>query len=230
MKKIGLLGGMSWESSALYYQLLNEGIRDRLGGLHSAVCVMASVDFAVIEQMQVAGDWSAAGDLLAAEARGLVAAGAECVVLCTNTMHKVAEQIQSAVEVPVLHLVDVTANAIRAQSLEKVGLLGTRFTMEEAFYRDRMRTNGVETSVPDADDRRLINEVIYQELVIGVVRDESRTQFRRIIQALADAGAEGVVLGCTEIELLVKQSDSPIPLFASTALHAQAAVDFALAD
>jgi aspartate racemase len=230
VKKIGLLGGMSWESSALYYQLLNEGIRDRLGGLHSAVCVMASVDFAVIEQMQVAGDWSAAGDLLAAEARGLVAAGAECVVLCTNTMHKVAEQIQSAVEVPVLHLVDVTANAIRAQSLEKVGLLGTRFTMEEAFYRDRMRTNGVETSVPDADDRRLINEVIYQELVIGVVRDESRTQFRRIIQALADAGAEGVVLGCTEIELLVKQSDSPIPLFASTALHAQAAVDFALAD
>lgn len=230
MKKIGLLGGMSWESSALYYRLLNEGIRDRLGGLHSAVCVMASVDFAAIERMQVAGDWSGAGDLLAAEARGLVAAGAECVVLCTNTMHRVAEQIQSAVEVPVLHLVDVTANAIRAQRLEKVGVLGTRFTMEEAFYRDRMRTNGVETSVPDADDRRLINEVIYHELVIGVVRDESRAEFRRIIQALADAGAQGVVLGCTEIELLVHQSDSPIPLFASTALHAQAAVDFALAD
>ncbi|HEY6796010.1 MAG TPA: aspartate/glutamate racemase family protein [Kineosporiaceae bacterium] len=230
MKKIGLLGGMSWESSALYYRLLNEGIRDRLGGLHSAVCVMASVDFAAIERMQVAGDWSGAGDLLAAEALGLVAAGAECVVLCTNTMHRVAEQIQSAVEVPVLHLVDVTANAIRAQRLEKVGVLGTRFTMEEAFYRDRMRTNGVETSVPDADDRRLINEVIYHELVIGVVRDESRAEFRRIIQALADAGAQGVVLGCTEIELLVHQSDSPIPLFASTALHAQAAVDFALAD
>jgi len=230
MRKIGLLGGMSWESSALYYQLINEGVRARLGGLHSADSVMASLDFAAIEKMQSAGDWVRAGDVLASEARGLVAAGAECLVLCTNTMHKVASQIESAVEVPLLHLVDVTADAIRNSGLERVALLGTRFTMEEPFYRERMMLRKVQTLVPDRGERRIVNEVIYNELVLGVVKDDSRAQYRKIIERLAQAGAQGVILGCTEIELLVGQQDSPIPVFASTALHAQAAVDFALAE
>ena len=230
MRKIGLLGGMSWESLALYYQLINEGVRVRLGGLHSAACVMASLDFAAIEEMQSAGDWVRAGDVLASEARGLVAAGAECLVLCTNTMHKVASHIESAVEVPLLHLVDVTADAIRNSGLERVALLGTRFTMEEPFYRERMMLRKVQTLVPDRGERRIVNEVIYNELVLGVVKDDSRAQYRKIIERLARAGAQGVILGCTEIELLVGQQDSPIPVFASTALHAQAAVDFALAE
>lgn len=230
MRKIGLLGGMSWESSALYYQLINEGVRARLGGLHSASCVMASLDFAAIEEMQTAGDWARAGQVLAQEARGLVAAGAECIVLCTNTMHKVASDIESAVEVPLLHLVDVTADAIRNAGLDRVALLGTRFTMEEPFYRERMTLRGVETLVPDPDERRIVNDVIYSELVVGVVKDDSRARYRKIIERLAEAGAQGVILGCTEIELLVTHQDSPIPVFASTALHAQAAVDFALAE
>jgi len=230
MRKIGLLSGMSWERSALYYRLINEGVRARLGGLHSAACVMASVDFAAIERMQSAGDWARAGEVLAQEARGLVAAGAECIVLCTNTMHKVASDIERAVEVPLLHLVDVTADAIRNSGLERVALLGTRFTMEEPFYRERMMLRGVEALVPNPDERKIVNEVIYNELVLGVVKDDSRAQYRKIIERLAQAGAQGVILGCTEIELLVGQQDSPIPVFASTALHAQAAVDFALAE
>jgi aspartate racemase len=219
---------MSWESSALYYQLINEDIRARLGGLHSAACVMSSVDFAVIEELQASGRWAQAGELLAEEARGLVAAGAECLVMCTNTMHKVADEIESRVAVPLLHLVDVTADAVRAAGLRRVGLLGTRFTMEEPFYRDRMALRGVDTVVPSADERRVVNDVIYDELVRGVVADESRAQYRKVIERLADAGAEGVILGCTEIELLVGQDDSPVPVFASTTLHARAAVDFAL--
>ena len=221
---------MSWESSALYYQLINEGVRARLGGLHSASCVLASLDFAAIEEMQSAGDWARAGEVLAQEARGLVAAGAECIVLCTNTMHKVASDIESAMEVPLLHLVDVTADAIRNAGLDRVALLGTRFTMEEPFYRERMMLHAVQTLVPDRGERRIVNEVIYNELVLGVVKDDSRAQYRKIIERLAQAGAQGVILGCTEIELLVGQQDSPIPVFASTALHAQAAVDFALAE
>lgn len=228
VRKIGLLGGMSWESSALYYELINEGVRERLGGLHSAACVMASVDFAAIERLQVSGEWVRAGELLADEARGLVAAGAECIVLCTNTMHKVAHHIENAVEVPLLHLVDVTAAAIREASLTRVALLGTRFTMEESFYRERMAMKGVEIVVPDVDERRIVNDVIYDELVLGVVREESRAQYRKIIECLAQAGAEGVILGCTEIELLISQVDSPMPVFASTALHTRAAVDFSL--
>src|SRR6478672_727618 len=230
MRKIGLLGGMSWESSALYYQLINEDVRARLGGLHTAKYKMASLDFAAIEEMQSAGDWDRAGEALAQEARGLVAAGAECIVLCTNTMHKVASDIESAVEVPLLHLVDVTADAIRSSGLDRVALLGTRFTMEEPFYRERMMLRGVETLVPDPGERGIVNEVIYNELVLGVVKDDSRARYREIIERLARAGAQGVILGCTEIELLVSQQDSAVPVFASTALHAQAAVDFALAE
>lgn len=229
MKKIGLIGGMSWESSALYYRLLNEGVRDRLGGLHSASCVLGSVDFAEIERMQSAGDWDAAGELLAAEARALQSAGAEVIVLCTNTMHKVAGHIEHAVDIPLLHLVDVTAEAIVAAGLSQVLLLGTRFTMEESFYRDRMEANGVRVIVPDARGRATVNRVIYKELVLGEVRDDSRREFREIIAQGIANGAEGVILGCTEIELLIDQADSPVPVFASTSLHAAAAVDFALA-
>jgi aspartate racemase len=228
VKRIGLIGGMSWESSALYYRLINEGVRDRLGGLHSAVTVMGSVDFADIEALQTAGDWDRAGDLLAAEARSLVRAGAEAIVLCTNTMHRVAPAIEAAIEVPLIHLVDVTAAAIRAAGMSRVALLGTRFTMEESFYRDRMTANGLTTIVPEADDRAVVNDVIYGELVRGIVDDGSRERYRAIIRRLAAEGAQGVILGCTEIELLISPSDAPIPVFASTALHARAAVDFAL--
>ncbi|WP_119697177.1 aspartate/glutamate racemase family protein [Microbacterium halotolerans] len=230
MKKIGLIGGMSWESSALYYRLINERVRDRLGGLHSARCVMGSVDFAEVERMQTAGEWAAAGGLLAEEARSLEAAGAEAIVLCTNTMHKVASDIESAVGVPLLHLVDVTGEAVNDAGLSKVVLLGTRFTMEEQFYRERMEANGVQTVVPDAGGRATVDRVIYEELVLGIVSDESRREFQRIIEGLITAGAEGVILGCTEIELLVGESDVTVPVFASTALHAAAAVDFALAE
>lgn len=218
MRKIGLLGGMSWESSALYYQLINEGIRERLGGLHSSACVMASVDFATIEQLQTSGRWDEAGSLLAAEARGLAAAGAECVVLCTNTMHKVAPAIEEAVSIPLIHLVDVTVDAIRAAGASKVALLGTRFTMDDPFYRDRVAGAGIDLLLPNRAERKLINDVIYNELVLGIVNAASRARYQEIIGRLAREGAEGVILGCTEIELK----------FPTTRIHARAAVDFAL--
>lgn len=229
VKKAGLIGGMSWESSALYYRLINEQIRERLGGLHSAACVMTSVDFAEIEQMQTSGQWDAAGDLLAREARALQSAGADVIVLCTNTMHKVAAHIEGAVDVPFLHLVDVTADALGAAGVSKALLLGTRFTMEEAFYRERMEASGVEVIVPSDSDRALVNSVIYDELVVGNVNDASRRAFRKVIAAGVRTGAEGVILGCTEIELLIGPSDAEVPVFASTSLHATAAVDAALA-
>ncbi|OCI29664.1 aspartate/glutamate racemase family protein [Oerskovia enterophila] len=229
MRKIGLLGGMSWESSALYYAVINEGVKDRLGGLHSARCVLGSVDFAGVEEMQSTGDWEAAGALLAAEAVALERAGAELLVLCTNTMHKVADAIERAVGIPLLHLADVTAQAVLAAGLRTVALLGTRFTMEEAFYRDRLAGHGLQVLVPGADDRSTVDRVIYQELVLGEVRDASRDAFRRIIDELASRGAEGVILGCTEIELLVRPADSALPTFPTTRLHAEAAVREALA-
>jgi aspartate racemase len=228
MRRIGLLGGMSWESTALYYRLLNEEVRDRLGGFHSARLVLASVDFAEIEAMQVAGDWGGAGALLADEAATLEAAGAECLVLCTNTMHKVAEAIEAAVGIPLLHLADVTADAVRRAGLDRVALLGTRFTMEQPFYTDRLRSHGIEVLVPEGADRTLVHDVIYDELVLGVVRDESRAAYVDVVRRLVDAGAGGVVLGCTEIELLIGAADVPVPVFATTRLHALAAVDFAL--
>lgn len=228
MKTIGLLGGMSWESSALYYRLLNEGVRDRAGGFHSAPCVMSSVDFAVIEDMQARGAWDEAGDLLVREAAALERAGAAGIVLCTNTMHKVADAISAAVTVPLLHVVDVVADAIRAAGIETVALLGTRFTMEDPFYRDRLETHGITALVPSAEDRRVVHDVIYDELVLGVVREESRAAYREIIGRLVDGGAEGVILGCTEIELLVSTDDCPVPAFPTTTLHARAAVDFVL--
>jgi aspartate racemase len=229
MRRIGLLGGMSWESTELYYRIINEEVRTRLGGFHSARIVMASVDFADVEAMQAAGDWGAAGELLADEARGLEAAGAECLVLCTNTMHKVADAIEGVVDIPLLHLADVTAAAVRSAGLDRVALLGTRFTMEQPFYADRLRSHGIDVLVPEGDDLTLVHDVIYDELVLGVVRDESRAAYVDVVRRLAERGAGGVVLGCTEIELLIGPDDVDVPVFATTALHARAAVDFALA-
>ena len=228
MRKIGLLGGMSWESSALYYAVVNEAVRERLGGYHSARVVMSSVDFAEVEAMQAAGEWAAAGELLAGEAAALEAAGAECLVLCTNTMHKVADAIEAATTVPLVHIVDVTAAAVRAAGLTRVALLGTRFTMEQSFVRERLAAGGVEALVPQGEDLETVHRVIYDELVHGVVREASRAAYVDVIDRLVAAGAEGVVLGCTEIELLVGPDDIEVPVFATTRLHALAAVDLAL--
>jgi aspartate racemase len=228
MQTIGLLGGMSWESSAEYYRIVNELVRERLGGLHSAKCVMYSVDFAEIEVLQSSGRWDEAGDALAAGALSLQAAGADFLVLCTNTMHKVADRVAAAVSIPLLHLGDATAAAVRAQGLRRVGLLGTAFTMEQDFYRRRLADHGLSVCVPDADDRALVHRTIYDELCLGIVKDDSRRAFQRVITALAEDGAEGIILGCTEIELLVGRADSSLPVFPTARLHAQAAVDRAL--
>jgi aspartate racemase len=221
---IGMVGGMSWESSAQYYRLANELVRERLGGFHSARVVLGSVDFATIERLQVEDRWEEAGQLLAEVAMGLEAAGAEVLLLCTNTMHKVADQVQAAVSVPLLHIVDIAALAVRAAGLSTVGLLGTAYTMEQDFYRDRMARHGVQVMVPAAGDRAEVHRVIFEELVLGVARDESRRAYREIILRLVDQGAQGVVLGCTEIELLIAAADSPVPVFPTTRLHVEAAL------
>ncbi len=228
MRRIGLLGGMSWQSSVEYYRVINDLVAQRLGGLHSADCLLYSVDFARIAELQKAGRWEEAGEILAAGAKTLEAGGAELLVLCTNTMHIVADQIQAAVSIPMLHLIDVTATAIRAAELTTVGLLGTAFTMDAAFYRERLATHGITTLVPDPADRELVHRIIYDELCLGVVTEPSRDAYRAVIGRLIDAGAQGVILGCTEIELLVGAGDSPVPVFPTTQLHARAAVDAAL--
>jgi aspartate racemase len=229
-RMIGMLGGMSWESSAEYYRLANELVRERLGGLHSARCLLASVDFADIEAMQVAGEWEAAGKVLAEAARGLEAGGADLLLLCTNTMHKVADQVQDAVGIPLLHIGDVAAKAVTDAGLRTIGLLGTAFTMEQDFYIDRLAAHGLTVLVPDAADRADVHRIIYDELCLGVVLDESRAVYREVIERLVQAGAQGIVLGCTEIELLVSANDSTVPVFPTTLLHVQAAVDASLAD
>jgi aspartate racemase len=230
VKVIGLLGGMSWESSIVYEQILNEEARRRLGGMHSADLLIRSYDFAVVERLQSAGEWEQAGRLLADGARALEAAGAELLVLCTNTMHKVADMIAAAVAIPFLHIADVTAGAIKAAELAKVGLLGTRYTMERDFYRGRLQaTHGLAVLVPDEPDRTLVHQIIYDELVQGIIRDESRTRYLEVIGRLQRRGAEGIVAGCTEIELLVQAGDLSLPYFPTTRLHALAALDMALA-
>ncbi len=230
MKRIGLLGGMSWESSAEYYRFVNEATRERLGGLHSADCVMRSVDFAGVERLQREDRWDEAGALLAAEARALVAAGAELIVLCTNTMHKVADAITAAVEVPFVHIADTTAESVRAAGLNTVGLLATGYTMEQDFYVGRLRDrHGLNVLVPGETDRRIVHSVIYEELCVGVVDDGSREEYRRIMAGLAERGAQAILLGCTEIDLLVGPQDSPVPVFDTTRLHAERAVALALA-
>jgi aspartate racemase len=229
MLRIGLLGGMSWESSAEYYRYANEAVRNRLGGLHSADCIMRSVDFAEIEELQRTGDWDEAGRRLAGEARSLEAAGAELIVLCTNTMHKVADAIVDAVGVPLVHIADTTAHAIRAAGLDKVGLLATGYTMEQDFYVGRLRDrHGLDVIVPEPGDRALVHRVIYDELCVGVVRDDSREEYRRVMARLVERGAEAILLGCTEIELLVGPEDASVPTFDTTRLHAERAVDLAL--
>lgn len=229
MRTIGLIGGMSWESTAVYYRLINENVRERLGGLSSAECLLYSVDFAPIAAAQKSGRWEDTATALIDAGRALQRGGADFLVLCTNTMHKVADQLAEGVDLPLLHLIDVTADAISAAGTDKVGLLGTAFTMEQDFYRDRLARHGIEAIVPEAADRDLVHRVIYEELCLGVIREESRQAYREVIERLAKAGAQGVVLGCTEIELLVSAEDSPIPVFPTTALHAKAAVDHALA-
>jgi aspartate racemase len=231
MKTIGLIGGMSWESTVLYYRIMNETVRERLGGLHSAKLVLYSVDFHEIEILQHSGAWDEAGLMLAQAARSLQAAGADLLILCTNTMHKVANSIESAVSIPFFHIADPTAQEIKQAGLKKVGLLGTRFTMEQEFYRGRLRDqHHLDVLIPDDADRGVVHKIIYQELCLGLVRDVSRAEYRRIIHRLVDQGAQGVILGCTEISLLVGQSDSLIPLFDTTAIHARKAAEWALSE
>jgi aspartate racemase len=230
VKRIGLLGGMSWESSAEYYRLVNEATRDRLGGLHSADCLLRSIDFTAVEQLQRTGDWEAAGALLAAEAAALEAAGAELLVLCSNTMHKVADAITAAVAIPFVHIGDTTAEAVRAQRLRTVGLLATAYTMEQDFYVGRLRDrHGLTVLTPGEHDRALVHRIIYDELCVGVVSDASRDEYRRVMRGLAERGAEAILLGCTEIDLLVGPEDSPVPVFDTTRLHAERAVELAIA-
>jgi amino-acid racemase len=230
VKRIGLLGGMSWESTAEYYRLINQLVAEQLGGLHSADCLLRSVDFAEIEALQREGLWSEAGERLAREAQHLEAAGAELLVLCTNTMHKVAAEIEIAITIPFVHIADTTAQAVRGDGLDRVGLLATGYTMEQDFYVGRLRMeHSLDVLVPDRPDRKIVHEVIYEELCRGVIKDESRQEYRRIIGTLVDRGAQAVLLGCTEIDLLISAEDSPVPVYDTTRLHAERAVTLALA-
>jgi len=223
-----LIGGMSWESSAEYYRLINESVRSALGGQHNAETLMYTVDFAEIEAMQRMGDWAAAGTRLAAAATALERGGADFIALCTNTMHLVADEIESAVDVPFVHLVDAVAASARDAGSRTVGLLGTRFTMEMGFYADRMAGHGIEVVTPPADERAAVHDIIYGELTLGTVREESRAVYRRVMEGLAARGCQGIVFGCTEITLLVGASDSPVPVFDSTRIHVERLVELAL--
>jgi aspartate racemase len=228
MRTIGLLGGMSWESTIPYYRIINQTVKEKLGGLHSAKIVLHSVDFAEVAALQHAGDWDGAAALLVHAAQGLRAAGAESIIICTNTMHKVADQVERAAGIPLLHVADVVSDEILRRGLKKVGLLGTRFTMEQDFYRNRLWANGIEAIVPNETDRNTIHRVIYEELCQGIVRDESRVAYREIIQGLIDEGVEGIILGCTEIAMLIGPQDCTVPTFDTTEIHARAAAMCAL--
>ncbi|WP_279062779.1 aspartate/glutamate racemase [Lelliottia amnigena] len=229
MKTIGLIGGMSWESTIPYYRLINEGIKQHLGGLHSASLLLHSVDFHEIEACQASGEWDKAGEMLAQAALGLERAGAEGIVLCTNTMHKVASHIETRCSLPFLHIADATGRAIAATGMQRVALLGTRYTMERDFYRGRLETQfGIESIVPDEADRARINQIIFEELCLGTFSDASRQYYLSVIDKLAKQGAQGVIFGCTEIGLLVPAEESPIPVFDTTAIHAVDAVEFML--
>jgi aspartate racemase len=229
MKTIGLIGGMSWESTAEYYRIINETVRDRLGGLHSARIVLYSVDFAEIEALQARGDWDKAAEFMIAAARHVEGGGADCVLICTNTMHKVADAVEQHVNLPLLHITDVTAASIRAQGLSRVGLLGTRFTMEDDFYKGRLKTkHGLNVIVPDDEGRNVVHRVIYDELCRGIRSPSSRAAYVRVIENLARRGAEGIILGCTEIGLLLAGEQTPVPLFDTTEIHARAAAEYAL--
>lgn len=230
MRRIGLIGGMSWESTDLYYQQINRALQQRLGGLHSAKIILTSVDFAEVEELQRNDDWEKAGDYLAYEAQVLEKADADCVLLCTNTMHKVADQIERAINIPFIHIADAAATAIKAQGIKKVGLLGTAFTMEQDFYISRLKADGIDVIVPDAADRKVIHDVIFQELCCGIFKESSKQQYIDIANKLIAEGAEGIILGCTEISLLIGDVNFSVPSFDTTVLHAMAAVDFVLAE
>lgn len=228
MRTLGLIGGMSWESTVSYYREINEGVKQHLGGLHSARLLLFSVDFHEIEQLQHAGEWEKAGEVLAQAASALERAGAEGLMICTNTMHKVAAQVQSAVSIPLLHIADPTAAAIKAAGLTRIGLLGTRFTMEQDFYRKRLESHGLEVLIPGEEDRAVVHSVIYDELCLGTVREESRKKYLDIIDRLVGNGAQAIILGCTEISLLIRTTDTRVPLFDTTTIHAADAVRWSL--
>ncbi|PKO05339.1 MAG: aspartate racemase [Chloroflexi bacterium HGW-Chloroflexi-3] len=228
MKTIGMIGGMSWESSIEYYRLVNVEVKRQLGGLHSAQCVMYSVDFEEIERYQHQGDWERATNVMIDAARRLEHGGADFLVICTNTMHKMADEVQAAINIPLLHIVDAAAQVVKSKGIGKVGLLGTRFTMEGEFYGERLKTHDLDVVIPDLADREIVHRIIYHELVLGKIMTSSRDEFQRIIRTLQQNGAEGIVLGCTEIGLLVKQEDYLLPVFDTTVVHALAAVDVAL--
>jgi len=226
MKTVGLLGGMSWESSLFYYKAINEGVKAKLGGLHSAKVAMVSVDFEEIEKLQHAGEWQRLGEILAKEASNVERAGADCLLICTNTMHKVAPQIESKIDIPLIHIADATAKALIKDGISKVGLLGTAFTMEQDFYKTRLQEHGLEVLIPNKPDRELVHSIIYNELCLGECKEASKERYLEIINKLSLKGAEGVILGCTEIGMLVKQSDTEVKLYDTTYIHAQSAVDF----
>ncbi|MCU7801275.1 MAG: aspartate/glutamate racemase family protein [gamma proteobacterium symbiont of Lucinoma myriamae] len=228
MKTIGLLGGMSWESTLGYYRAINEGVNNKVGGLHSAKIAMYSVDFEPIEQLQHAGDWESTAKILSEAAKSIQAAGADFLLICTNTMHKVAPEIEAAIQIPLLHIADATADILVNEGIKSVGLLGTAFTMEQEFYKGRLINNyGLEVLVPSKQDREIVHKVIYQELCLGKIKPGSKIEYLRIIDALAAQGAEAVILGCTEIGMLVKQSDTNVRLLDTTAIHAEKAVEYA---
>jgi aspartate racemase len=229
MKTIGMIGGMSWESSIEYYRIVNEEVKQKLGGLHSAKSIMVSVDFAEIEALQMSGCWDEATLAMIQAAKQVEAGGADFLIICTNTMHKMANEVQANIGIPLLHIADATADRIKTHGLRKIGLLGTRFTMEEDFYRGRLvDKHGLNVLSPDPADRAIVHRIIYEELVLGKILPESKAEYRRIIENLIAAGAEGIILGCTEIGLLVKPEDSRVPLFDTTLIHAEAAVEMAL--
>jgi aspartate racemase len=229
MKTIGLIGGLSWESSLEYYRIINQAVRARLGGVHSAQCLLWSFDFGEIEALQVAGDWDAATARMIDAARRLERGGADCLVICSNTMHRMADDVQKAVDLPLIHIADPTAQAIRAAGIERVGLLATRYTMEQDFYKSRLIDRfGLDVRVPDEPGRTTVHDIIYGELVVGILRDESRAAYQSVMTTLSNEGAQALILGCTEIGLLIKPEHSPLPLFDTTHLHALAAVEFSL--
>lgn len=229
MKTIGLIGGMSWESSIEYYRIINETTKARLGGLHSAKSLMYSVDFADVEVLQHQGKWTEAAHLLMDAAKKLEAGGADFIVLCTNTMHKVADDIQANVKIPLLHIADPTAQRVKDSGIREIGLLGTRFTMEEEFYRGRLsKKYDLQVHVPNAEERETVHRIIYEELVVGEIRQQSKEQYMGIIERMVNQGIEGIILGCTEIGLLIHEQDSQVPLFDTTKIHAEAAVEYAL--
>ncbi|HDR7657632.1 MULTISPECIES: aspartate/glutamate racemase family protein [Bacillus] len=228
MKTIGLIGGMSWESTSEYYRIINEEIKERLGGLHSAKCMIHSVDFEEIERFQSNGDWNGAGEMLGNAAYSLQRGGADFIIICTNTMHKVVEKIKENIHIPVLHIADATAKEIKRKDIQTVGLLGTKYTMEQDFYKLRIEENRIKVMVPSEKDREKINEVIYTELCLGKITSQSREYYKIVIEELVQEGAQGIILGCTEIGLLIKQEDVLVPIFDTTHIHAVEAVNFAL--